>query len=219
MKIVLFDVCGTLYRSNTTYDFLKFYFHRRNIFKALFLQVLLSKPFKIIWLLIRICFPSYNIRAFLISFIKNERVSEVEKAANDFVDNFLSTRESSVLAMLKKFKADDSNVIVLCSASIEPVIKAIAGHLRIEVYGCTKLEKKGEFFTGRIELDVQGKKYEWVMDSFRLKDFSEVIFFTDNVEDIPLMKHANRKFVVAKGRRKEYWKHHVKDVEFIDPRS
>lgn len=216
MRIVLFDICGTLYKSNTTYDFLKFYFRRKNGLKGFLLAVLLSRSFNAIWLIIHLLLPSWDIRAFLISFIKGEPVSEVEPAARQFVNEFLRQRERSVMARLKEYKEGDVDTIVLCSSSIEPVVRAIASDLNVEVYGCSRLEVESGAYTGRLAFDLQGKKHEWVDRSFNLANFSEVICFSDNLEDLPLMVRADKRFVVAKEKRKEYWKKHIKDVEFVE---
>lgn len=216
MRIVLFDICGTLYKSNTTYDFLKFYFRRKNRLKGFLLAVVLARPFNAIWLVIHYLFPSWDIRAFLISFIKGQPVSEVEPVARLFVIEFLRQRERSVMTRLKEYKEGGADKIVLCSSSIEPVVQAIASDLKVDVYGCSRLEVESGVYTGKLVFDLQGKKHEWVDRSFNLADFSEVVCFSDNLEDLPLLARADKRFIIAKEKRKQYWKKHIKDVEFVE---
>lgn len=206
MKIAVFDICGTLYNSNTTFDFLSFYLKRNNKPKYFIYKICLSKPLKILWKLLNLLGKKKMIRNFLIGFIKNEKVSKVNSEAICFVDSYLDAKKIKDVEFLLQEHISKEYEIVFASASIEPVVKAIARKYHVKTAFYTQLVKNRNVYTGKIQYDLEGRKHIAVEDFKKDNKVKEVYFFTDNKEDLQLILNSNHSTVVSKPKNLKYWK-------------
>ncbi|MBB1279842.1 haloacid dehalogenase-like hydrolase [Pseudoalteromonas sp. SR41-1] len=169
-RTIIFDVCGTLFFSNTTFDFVKYYhMHKKNKLKSFFIKRLTGNLGKVMHRFLNI-----SIRKLIISTLKGELVSDVEYLAAEFVRSNLENKKiESIFNEFTQLKKN--NNVVLVSASIEPVIKSIA-----ELYGvyfqCSELEIKNEKYTGIISKDLKGNKHLYID--------SASAFYSDNLDDL-----------------------------------
>ncbi|MCV5604550.1 hypothetical protein OFN09_31450, partial [Escherichia coli] len=78
----VFDVCGTIYASNTTFDFIiEYHKSRGNMHKYFWAKTLLSFPFKVLNKL-----HLFSIRNSLIKTLKGESRGNLEKFGSEFVN-------------------------------------------------------------------------------------------------------------------------------------
>lgn len=216
MKIAVFDICGTLYNSNTTFDFLLFYFKRNNRIKFFLFKLCLSKFIKVFWKILSLCGKQKIIRNFLIGFIKNEPVSKLDTEATLFVESYLELRKIAKVESLLNEKKSKSYKIIFASASIEPVVKAIAKKYKVDKAFYTELEKSHNLFTGKIKYDIEGRKHMSIETFKKDNKVEEIIFFTDNKEDIQLILNSNHSNVVSKSKNLSYWQTKVGSRKHID---
>lgn len=217
--VALFDVCGTLYDSNTTYDFMHFFLRRNDrgrYYRYRFMKSILLKP---LWkLLILINGNNKFNRKIFLAMLKGYQVEKVKQEAAYFVENYLSQKQNKQLHEALNQHLSGHHQVALLSASIEPVIEAIANHLNVKMYFATRLGVSNERYNGIIEYDMEGNKNKAFENHF--SDFKEafVYFYSDNKEDINLLELVQKPVVVCKETtRIHYWQPKIKNplVEYI----
>ncbi|MDN5093705.1 HAD family hydrolase [Aliarcobacter butzleri] len=194
MQNKIFDICGTLYNSNTTMDFCEFrstYLKKRllKLSKSLFgklINKILVKSISYDW-----------IRIIHIRTLKGLDKISIEKDAEIFVEQFLNNRKiEEVHEYLNKF---DKKEVILVSATIEPVAKAIAKKLGDLNYFSTTLNYSKNICEGTIEDDLLGNKQHY----FKNQEIEFII--TDNKSDLDLCKMAKEVVIVSKRKNLVFW--------------
>lgn len=202
-NVWVFDVCGTLYRSNTTFDFLDYFFKEVDLKKLKKLLEIRNRKRLVYWyraILFRV-FHIDRFRASAVRLLKGYNKTEIEQVAIRFLKDVLDrVKIAESFEILNDVKSANANVI-LASNSIEPVVKAIAERLGVD-YISTSLEEQNGKYTGAISEEMTGAKH------IKLKK-SEVLEFnvvTDNRSDFHLVKKAKVKMVVIeKEADRKFW--------------
>ncbi len=202
--LAIFDVCGTLYRSNTTFDFIEFYWKEKS-HKILRLFFTLSRTIigKAVWIMLSKLYNQEIFRILAVRSLSGERMDDVDDAAQRFVKNVLSFKTRSNVFHILDLQRKQGAEIVLLSASLCPVVKAIASELRIERYYCSSLEVISGRLSGRYLNDVRGRKKEIFLKE--ISDSTNFVFVTDNKEDLPLLEFSSSPYIVVKKRHKNFW--------------
>src|SRR5690606_20224786 len=116
------------------------------------------------------------LRRHLLGLLKGENEGNVMSEAKAFV--------SEVLPRLKNNNAWErialSRPVVLMSATLSPVAKAIAEEMGAEAYFATQMEVVDGVFTGRIVSDARNQKLELLSVSNYAPYLSDSTFMTDN---------------------------------------
>lgn len=195
MQNKIFDICGTLYNSNTTMDFCEYRCNNR--FKKTLLKLSKTLPSKALNKILLILFDLDMIRVLHVSSLKNRTKKELEKDAELFVDNYLEDRKiTEVHNKLKEFSKDE---IILVSATVEPVAKAISQKLGNVKYMATTLKYQDDICLGIIKDDLLGNKQNY------FKDSNVDFIITDNKSDLPLCKTAKDVIIVSKEKNLKFW--------------
>ena len=197
MKINIIDVCWTLYKSNTTFDFISFVMEKKqrkkyrilNIYIIKSLLVLIGKLLK------------YDIYRYLyISLLKGFSKIQLEQLANDFYNQVLTNIKIDFSFSLVSTLPKDEEKI-LCSASLDIIIKEVAVQLGINQYDSSILEfDQNDICTGKLSKDILYKKHIL----FENKKINYVI--TDNKSDYDLLKKAERPIILSTKNNMAYWK-------------
>ena len=196
------DICGTLYKVNTSYSFLAYYFRRNNRIKGAYFQLLLSLPAKVVWKLGGAVMDMEWLRKHLLGLLKGEREEVVALEAKAFVREVLPKFKNQAAWE----KIDQDIPLILVSATISPLAKAIAVEMGAEAYFATEMEVKDGIYTGRIASDVRGEKLALLSDSSYASYLSQSCFMTDNVEDLPLVKSVKEAIIITKSQRnQQFW--------------
>src|SRR5690554_2539593 len=111
------DICGTLYRVNTSYSFLAYYFQRNNRIKAAYFRLLLSLSAKVVWKLLAAVMGMEWLRNHLLALLGGEQEENVMSEAKAFVRGVLPGLKNK--AAWEKIGSD--NPVVLVSATLSPV--------------------------------------------------------------------------------------------------
>lgn len=194
-RIVIFDICGTLYNSNTTMDFCEF--RCENSFKKKQLKLSKSTLGKVLNRILVNFFNFDFIRIMHIKTLANVEKEELEKDAVRFVDFFLEFKKNiEVHTLLKSFDEKD---LMLVSATIEPVAKAISMKLGNLEFLSTTLEYSENKSLGKIKNDLLGKKQKY----FKGEEISFII--TDNKSDLLLCQKAKKVVIVSKDKNLIFW--------------
>lgn len=215
MKICIFDICGTLYNSNTTFDYLN-YLLRNNTRYQLFERIRKLIIAKAINKLLRFCFNYDLIRVIALSFIKGYNKSLLMDVAGDFYDSVLIKKSNQrVQDLLKSRMDDDGCTVVIASATIDVVAKTIGKKIGCSNIISSELQYNNDKCTGYLKQDLLGKKQQFL--SFETKD-AEI--FTDDFSDVKLISKCNKKNIITYNKTKKKWYKLTKkkkwDANFIE---
>lgn len=198
----IFDVCGTLYRSNTTYDFLLYYFRRHDLRKYRILRLGLSLPIKVLVVVSSKTGWKWDLRKHLIGLLSGEPEAKLRAAATHFVADWLTGREIDDVHTLLQEAKYQGHPVTLASGSLAPVIQAIADRLNVDGYHASTLETDAHgVLTGKYLSDIKGCKEQ----ALHLKDHSYILA-TDNLDDLPLIQKAQNAYIVTKRKNLGKWK-------------
>lgn len=188
----VFDVCGTLYASNTTFDFIVEYhkFHRNRL-RFFWTQVLLSLPFKILNRM-----KLVSIRQNIIYSLKGESRHELFTFSQFFVERHLEDKRNPETMQLL---LNDPLNSILMSASIDPVIKAISNQLNVKAYSSVLEYNNEGICTGKLDVDLKGIK------SNQLAQSDLELVATDNMSDIDLIKNSKLSYIITNRKNKNDW--------------
>jgi phosphoserine phosphatase len=203
MRLIIFDICDTLFRENTTFGFLAFYFKKRP-FKNIIFLLLSSKYSPLFYVLI---FSSKLlqkdvVRILSIYLLKGEGVELLRSEVNVYADYLIENRANLQVMSILKEKYNQNEEVILISSSIDLVVEAIASKLGGLPFFSTKLR----YFNGRscgiIEYDLTGKKQEVV--PWGEYSYTEVI--SDNKSDAPLMQRADKSLAIVYNLKQQcFW--------------
>ncbi|MDR9826045.1 haloacid dehalogenase-like hydrolase, partial [Vibrio sp. FNV 38] len=176
---VYFDVCGTLFSVNTTFDFICYY-HRYNRNYTYFLLCKLLQSFigKVAHKLF-----GFSMRKVFFSTIRFEKKHDLENVADLYCRTQLQGSKIDIVfdSFLDKLESNEYNV-VLVSASIDPVINSLAEIYNVKCFSSMLEYDFNEEFTGKLKFDLKGNKDQILLNS---KGFDSA-FYSDNNDDVKL---------------------------------
>jgi phosphoserine phosphatase len=203
-NLVLCDIDDTLFRSNTTFDFLEYATKSR--------WMLRTK----LRFLTRRWSPIFLLLTALGSFVRRDIVRErslrllagleskqTAELASAFYDDWLSKRlNSEVWALVCRDHASDRYLV---SSTLDPVATVIATRLGVR-YRSSVLEVINGRLTGRLASDLKGRKQEFARELKRLYPAARLVVITDNRSDRDLVEMADERYVIInKESDKSFW--------------
>lgn len=200
-KIVIVDVCNTLYDSNTTFDFLQYYFKEDR--KYVRLQKLRKSI--IYRILNRAIFVSTGIdsdKKLFTRLLKGIKQKELNSAINEF---FLSLSEKKIQDthnLVESYKQQGYQIIVI-SASYDFIVEKIAKEIKADKFLSTTLQRDGEYLTGKVLEDLLKIKHKKFLE--QKFDYEEVILITDNVTDYQLACYAHKSHIILNNKNFDFW--------------
>jgi HAD superfamily hydrolase (TIGR01490 family) len=201
-KIAAFDVCGTIYSSNTTFDFLKYYF-KDNSRYSFFRFFINTPPAIILNRVLAFMFGKDLVRNFATLFLKNESMERIETAGKYFVTMNLKDRFiQPTIELLRKYK-NKGYSIILISGSYDFIVKYVAEEVGADAYFASVLSKKNGLIKGRYEEDLLNKKKECILSQYN--NIDDLVFVTDNKSDLDLINLASISYVVTPQRKVPFW--------------
>lgn len=204
MKVAVFDVCGTLYDDNTTFSFLDSYFYDNRKYK--FFRKL-SKSF--IWKVGN--YPFYRFfhtditRIIALSFLKGESLSDVDRAAQEFVSVYLPSRVKKDIISLYDNYRDQGFDMILMSGSLDVLIRHVSLSFMANNTFATELEAKNGLYTGKVSKDQLFNKAEVLQVNY--PNVKYLVVISDNKTDLPLFLLADKAYAVCnKEKQLRYWR-------------
>jgi len=205
MQDKIFDICGTLYNSNTTMDFCEY--QCKNKSYQFILHLSKSIAGKVTNKILMKSFGYDFIRALHVKALKGLTKQTINNDATLFVNNYLENHKiDEVHRLFDKYNKEE---IILVSATLEPIAQAIAKKLGDLKYFSTTLEYKKDTCLGKIKNDLLGNKQNY-FDGRELK-----FIITDNKSDLKLCKMANEVVIVSKKKNLNFWKNQDLKIEKI----
>lgn len=179
--IVLFDVCGTLFYSNTTFDFLSFFFKDNKEYQKR-IKLFKSLPAKIISKILFTCTGFDAVRYFALMHLKGEEEEKIKRLAEIFVDSLFShKRIDNIHAMLLAAQKEGKQVCLI-SASLDVIIEIIANKLEVDGWHASRLLFHNRTCSGKIVNDLYGRKRH-IVNRYK-EEYRVISFITDNFNDV-----------------------------------
>lgn len=214
--IILLDVCGTLYASNTTFDFLDFYVrtHRYRLFRRLTRTV--------IWRVFnKLLFQTTGLdltRRMAVRFLKGSSRIQLKAAVDAFYAEWLQKRTyDAVHSMVKDFQ-EMGKTVVIVSATLDFIAQKVADSIGVKLWHSTCLEYYNDCCTGRIRVDLLAKKLSFLTNQGIQPPFFATI--TDNYSDTDLILQSHRAVIVMNQKQYAKWQRLLKQhqaVTFVQP--
>ena len=204
MKIAVFDVCGTLYDSNTTFDFLDDYFCHNKKY-MLFRTFSKSLPGKLL------NYPFYRflhydiIRMFATSFLKGCSENTLQNTTQLFVNEVLEEKiKEDIHKLLNDYK-EKGYEIILMSGSYSMIVEHVNAYVGADGFFASELEVKEGYYTGKFKSDQLFNKKEILFRTY--PNITELIVVSDNRTDYDLMKVADKGYAICnKSKQVTFWK-------------
>lgn len=210
-NILAVDLCDTLYRSNTTHDFLNYSFGNDENYLSL-KRKNSSFMFKVINKLSNNIFKYDMSRVLITKILKDRSKAEIEKLVDDFIENFLSEKKiESIHKIIDTYKTDGYKVIII-SASYGFIAKRIAIRLGIDECITSEAEIIDSKFTGKVKEDILYTKFSKFKNKF--SSYDNLVMITDNETDYSFVKETAKSYIVINKRNKLFWEQR-KEEKFI----
>lgn len=199
LDLYVVDVCGTLVREDTTLGLLKHHFrhsprHRARFFLLLALTAKLS-PLRLAFIAIEKFTGQHVLKHVLVGLLSGDLAADLEASANDYAICLLDKqRVAAVWSRLAE--ATSSDQIILASASLEPIVKALADATGSR-FVASRLQVRDGVLTGRYEEDLTGIKELAINKKYGPELLKRPFAaFSDNLTDRALLEKASRSCVV-----------------------
>lgn len=185
-RITIFDLCGTVTKTNNTYEFISFVLKLRSPVKYIAFKSAMKMAAVFRFLGFEKMAHRDLCRSLAVGFLRGYPVEIISDIAVQYArhlkDNSLYHKD--IVGILKRAQSSGSRVILL-SACIDPPVSQIADSLGVKEIYASSLEVKDGCYTGRIAEDTLGRKGA-VMDSIPGFARAGAVFYTDNSEDAAL---------------------------------
>lgn len=205
-KILIIDICDTLYPCNTTFSFIE------SITKNKSIRLLKNKPIKIINKILCLISGLDIIRYYYLSRISSLTKEYLEEQAKSFVSTLCPNK--AILELVELYRAQGFELVII-SASIDPVISVIGDNLScFEIYS-SELEYDSQgLSTGMLHKDLLGHKHS-ILKTLRARA-NEIVMVTDNKSDVKCKDYCDKFIaVIPAGKSKNilFWDARgVKDI-------
>lgn len=213
---VLVDICGTLFDSNTTFDFLDYSIVNRNYI----LYRRITKTF--VWRLLNktlLVTLGYDLsRTVAIRFLKGKNKMELDQLMETFYTEKLSTiKHQAVWDKIDDLKSN-GNELILVSATLDFIATKIALKNGFKKVLSSKLSFENGICNGVISSDLLGRKIEFLEKEKICSPYNIVI--TDNFSDLNLIKASREAIIVCTNKKHRHWisvlqKNDYHNYEFI----
>jgi len=201
-SIVYFDLCDTLYHTNTTMSFLDFYF-KENLHYKVFRTISKFFVVKAINLFSIRLFKYDLIRSTAISYLKNQKTCTVQESLPNYY-SWLISKKTYISHLLLQNAKDASCKIFLVSASLDFIVEFVAKELGLYGFYATKLNRDNNIFNGKINTDLLGNKKQVFREIN--SDNRSSYFITDNLSDINCIDYVDYFIVITKHKNLNFWK-------------
>lgn len=201
-QIVIFDLCGTLYDSNTTFDFIRF-------LRPLYALIIFSLPLRILAKCLSISSSIDLIRTLAIYGYKGFSQDQLLQQAERFITEVLENKKIiEADELLLQYSQDNSVTVYLASASIDPIVQLVAQRYAVE-YVSSQLEYINGKSSGKLSVDLLGDKIKY------LETTHYQLVVTDNKSDLELILASDKSYIVTKKKNVKHWQQKLRPQDII----
>jgi len=205
-SIIIIDICGTLYRSNTTFDFLEHFF-AGNAARRFVIGLYKVKPAvavnKILYSILKIDL----LRTIAVHFLKGYSWQIVAEAAQKLVGEVLESKiQHPVIDVVNQIN-HAGNKLIIVSSTLDCIAGEVARRFGIETFYASELDYTNGVCAGRIKNDLLDRKLKSIEVKGLHPPFGMII--SDNLSDAPLMAVSRFSYIVTRRGRLKKWKNIV----------
>lgn len=197
--VYVVDVCGTLVRDDTTAGLLAYHFKRtpERPWRGALLLALTARrsPLRICFAVLEKLSGRHVLKHVLVGLLKGDSLDALNASAKEYARHLLDQRRvSNVWDRLAE--PLESGRVVLASASLEPVVAALAAALGAR-HVASSLAAHHGVLTGAYTHDLTGCKESALTVKYGANVLSgQVCVISDNLSDRPLLEKAAQACVV-----------------------
>ncbi|MBX3166758.1 MAG: haloacid dehalogenase-like hydrolase [Candidatus Eremiobacteraeota bacterium] len=206
-KLLVFDVCGTLFSEDTTIGLLERCLALHAPRRHLLFRLLSNRysPFNLLLRVLEKASSHHIYKHLAIRLLAGISEEQMAGAAQSYLEYLLEHRVHQ--PVFDEFlEARQSGRTILVSASLDPIIRALADFYKIE-YLASQLESHAGRFTGRLLLDLTGRKLEALTDYLGSPTaLAESHCYTDNFSDLEFARQfKHRTIILLSPRHRNRW--------------
>lgn len=198
------DICGTLFQSNTTFDFLDFWFKKESWYQ----RMKRLRRYKVIGFANSIFFRLFHVdvlRSYAISQLKGYSKTELQKMSNRFYEDYLSTVIHNDVVEIIEEKRKNGYELIAVSATLDCIADEICQKLNIpKKFSSTLDYDKYGICTGRLKKDWLACKLVNLIEESINPPYDFVI--TDNYSDVDIIKNSNFSYLIQYANSRKKWK-------------
>ena len=200
---IVTDICWTLYRSNTTFDFLDSIIHKASYrHMRSFFKTGTGRGFNI--LLYRLTHIDWQ-RRWAIRYLKGISEQTLAQKAEQFVQYLEQNRRiDASFAVLSQLHAP----IILLSGTLDCVADAVGKHLHAQAVFSSTLEYRNGVCTGKMKQDLLLKKTQVLPPQ-------PFYIITDNKTDLEAIKTAAKAYIVCYSNQAWWEKQSINHIVYI----
>ena len=202
-KVFLIDICGTIYRSNTTLDFVRFFWG-----DDVKVRIMLSLPFRILSRLMYYAMRWEPLRFGLIRMLKGKSKEELRKMAETFHKEFLCGKTNKSVVNQIEEKRQQGYTLVLLSATLDIIAEEVSKQFNIPHVISSKLDYNDDgVCLGRLRRDLLHDKLGALLKEGFVHPYDGII--TDNYTDASLIEMSKEAYLICYGSSKEKWEKYI----------
>lgn len=208
-KIVLVDICGTLYDANTTMTFLDYSFAKNRKYR-MFRKLSKTTLSRVLNTLIFRSFGYDCIRYLGIRFLRGITKIEMMKLVNRYYENFLRNKiQFEPIRILKDYQCRTDCHIVIVSATLDCIACKVAEKIGIDNYLSSQLAYKDGVCCGSLKTDLLCNKLMFLR-RFGY-EYPYKMTMSDNLSDAELMCLSEENYIVTNTTRLRKWQKIIDD--------
>lgn len=206
--IAVIDICGTLYASNTTMDFLDWAFSSSKRYQ-LYRKISKTLCVRAVNKLLLQVFSFDLIRCWGISFLCGKTKVEIKAMVDDFYSSFLIFRMQSEPIKIVESYREKGCRLVLVSATLDCIAYKVAEELHILEYLSSELYYDKGLCLGKLSTDLLHNKRKALEKCNYLPPYK--ITISDNLSDSDLMSQSGTNYIVSTYEKKDKWLKVIRD--------
>lgn len=200
---ILIDICGTLFRSNTTFDFLDFWFKKESWYQ----KMKRLRRYKVVGFANSIFFRLFHVdimRNYAISHLKGYSKTDLQKMSTRFYVDYLSTVINNDVVGIIEEKRKNGYELIAVSATLDCIADEICQKLNIPKHFSSTLDfNRDGKCTGRLKKDWLACKLVNLQEEGLNPPYDFVI--TDNFSDIDIIKNSNFSYLIQYAKCRKKW--------------
>lgn len=210
--LYVFDICGTIFKSNTTFDFLTFWLTPRSRYYSFFDKLRKTFIWKVINKITRTYLHVDITRIIALRFLKGYSRLQLSEGADMFYESYLMKHlNDNVVDTINVLRINPSCNVLIASATIDVVAEVIASKMQINTWYSSELCYVDGICQGKLSKDLLGKKNVFIQE---IQNQTIDSVYTDDFTDIPLLKEARQKNIVVYPKTDKKWKKIVKKMKW-----
>ena len=202
-RFFLIDICGTLYKSNTTFDFVKYHFADKRRCKVITLLRSSRAICKLNYLFFKLTGLDF-LRAELIKLLKGYTKEELNKLVEDFYEEYLLPRKNrQCFEVINEYRKQGSRLI-LVSATLDIIAAEVAKRENVSEWIASELIFDNKKCKGKLGTDLLKGKLKTTLEMVNGHSFDVI---TDNYGDADIIAKSKHAYLVQYCDKRDKWSH------------